>query len=300
MRIAVTGSHGLIGAALVAELARQGHEVVALVRASAGPGDIAWDPQAGQLDVAALAGVDAAVHLAGQPIADKRWTADQKRRILESRVASTDLLSRRLAEAEPRPSVLISGSAIGYYGDRGDDVVDERSPAGGGFLSEVCQRWEEATAPAEAAGIRVVHIRTGIVLSADGGALKKQLPLFRVGMGGRLGSGEQYQSWISLQDEVGGIIHALQTESLVGALNLTAPNPVTNAQFTKTLGAVLGRPTLVAAPKFGLSAVLGHELVTEMLLAGQRVMPKRLLDTGYTFAFSELEPALRQLLEKAA
>ncbi|MDQ1393490.1 MAG: uncharacterized protein QOF30_2467 [Acidimicrobiaceae bacterium] len=300
MRIAVTGSHGLIGAALVAELARQGHEVVAVVRSSAGPGDIAWDPQAGQLDATALAGVDAAVHLGGQPIAEKRWTADQKRRILESRVASTDLLSRRLAEAQPRPSVLISGSAIGYYGDRGDDVVDERSPAGAGFLSEVCQRWEEATAPAEAAGIRVVHIRTGIVLSADGGALKKQLPLFRVGMGGRLGTGEQYQSWISIHDEVGGIIHALQNESLSGALNLTAPNPVTNAQFTKTLGSVLGRPTLVAAPKFGLSAVLGHELVTEVLLAGQRVMPRKLLDSGYKFAFSELEPALRQLLEKAA
>ncbi|MDQ1401550.1 MAG: uncharacterized protein QOK20_3482 [Acidimicrobiaceae bacterium] len=300
MRIAVTGSHGLIGSALVSELERQGHDVVALVRGSAGPGRIAWDPEAGQLDAAHLAGVDAAVHLAGQPIADKRWTAEQKRKILDSRVASTDLLARRLAEAQPRPSVLVSGSAIGYYGDRGDAIVDESSPAGSGFLSEVCQRWEEATAPAEAAGIRVVHIRTGIVLSPEGGVLKKQLPLFRVGMGGRLGSGEQYQSWISLVDEVGGIIHALRTESLSGALNLTAPNPVTNGEFTKTLGSVLGRPTLVTAPKFGLSAVLGHELVAEMLLAGQRVLPKKLLDSGYSFGFSELEPTLRQLLQKAA
>jgi uncharacterized protein (TIGR01777 family) len=201
-----------------------------------------------------------------------------------------------LADAGHRPSVLVSGSAIGYYGDGGESELDESSPSGTGFLADVCRQWEAATAPAEAAGIRVVHIRTGIVLSPDGGALKKQLPLFKVGLGGKLGSGRQYQSWIALDDEVGGIVHALQTDSLTGPVNLTAPHPVTNLEFTKTLGSVVGRPTVMAAPKFALSAALGHQLVDEMLLAGQRVLPAKLLASGYVFRYPELEPALRALL----
>ena len=296
MRILVTGSHGLIGSALVTALEKDGHDVVRLVRGPAAPGEVHWDPAAGQLDLAGTDKIDGAVHLAGEGIGDKRWTPEQKRRIVDSRVASTDLLARSLASAGHRPSVLISASAVGIYGDRGDVVIDEDSPAGAGFLAEVCRQWEAATAPAADDGIRVVVARNGIVLSPQGGALKKLLPLFKIGMGGRLGSGRQYLSWISIDDEVGAIMFALQNDSLSGPVNLTAPHPVTNAEFTKTLGAVLGRPTVVAAPKFGLSAVLGHELVSEMLLAGQRVMPMRLLGGGYTFRDPELEPALRRLL----
>jgi uncharacterized protein (TIGR01777 family) len=296
MRVIVTGSHGLIGSNLVRTLEGNGHEVVRLVRGSAGPGEVQWDPSQGQLDAGALDGADAAVHLAGEGIADKRWTSDQKRRILDSRIASTTLLAGRLADSGHPPSVLVSGSAVGYYGDGGDAVLDEDAPVGSGFLAEVCRQWEAATEPAANAGIRVVHIRTGIVLTPEGGALKKQLPLFKMGVGGKLGSGRQYQSWIALEDEIDAIVHALKTDSLSGPVNLTSPHPVTNTEFTKTLGSVLGRPTVVAAPKFGLSAVLGHELVSEMLLAGQRVMPARLIASGYTFRYPELEPALRAML----
>jgi uncharacterized protein (TIGR01777 family) len=296
MRVLVTGSHGLIGSNLVGTLEGDGHEVVRLVRGTPGAGEAHWDPSQGELDVGDLEKADAVVHLAGEGIADKRWSSVQKRRILDSRLVSTTLLASRLADSGHRPSVLVSGSAVGYYGDGGDAVLDEDSPAGSGFLAEVCRQWEAATEPAANAGIRVVHIRTGIVLTPEGGALKKQLPLFKMGVGGKLGSGRQYQSWIALDDEVGAIVHALETDSLSGPVNLTSPHPVTNAEFTKTLGSVLGRPTVVAAPKFGLSAVLGHELVTEMLLAGQRVMPARLIATGYNFRYPELEPALRAML----
>jgi hypothetical protein len=296
MRVLVTGSHGLIGTALVAALERDGHEVVPLVRSPPGPGEITWDPARGELDPSGLDKIDAAVNLAGEGLAEKRWTPEQKQRIRDSRVRSTDLLARRLADADHRPAVLVSGSAIGIYGDGGDAVLDEDSPVGSGFLADVCREWEAAASPASDAGVRVVLARTGIVLTPDGGALKKQLPLFKVGMGGRLGSGRQYQSWITLRDEVGAIIHALTTESLSGPVNLTAPNPVTNGELTKILGAVLGRPTLVAAPKFGLSAALGREMVAEMLLAGQRVVPRRLQESGYVFRDPDLEPALRGLL----
>lgn len=300
MRVLVTGSHGLIGSALVAALQQDGHDVLRLVRGQAGPGEVSWQPEAGQLDAHSLDKLDGVVHLAGAPIGDKRWTSERKRIVLDSRVVTTDLLARRLADADSHPSVLISGSAIGYYGDRGDEVLDESSPPGAGFLAEVCRQWEAATAPAEAAGIRVVHVRTGLVLTPAGGMLKKLLPLFKVGMGGRLGSGRQYQSWIALDDEVGAIVHALHTATLSGAVNLTAPNPVTNAEFTKTLGAVLGRPTALTAPKVGLSAVLGRELVDDMLLSGQRVAPSKLLADGYPFRHPDLEPALRALLGRAA
>lgn len=297
MRILVTGSHGLIGSALVRQMTDDGHQIVRLVRGpAAGPGEVHWNPAAGELDLSDVDKLDAAVHLAGEGIGEKRWTADQKRQILASRVDSTRLLARRLADAGHRPEVLVSGSAIGFYGDRGDEVLDEDSPAGSGFLADLCQQWEAATATAEEAGIRVVHVRTGIVLAADGGMLKKLLPLFKVGMGAKLGSGRQFQSWISLSDEVGAIVHCLRSESVSGPVNLTAPHPVTNAELTKTLGSVLHRPTLLAAPKFGLSAALGHEMVEEMLIAGQRVMPNKLLESGYRFGQPDLEPALRALL----
>lgn len=296
MRILVTGSHGLIGSALVPALARAGHDVVPVVRGPAGPGEITWEPALGVLDASQLERIDGAVHLAGEGIADKRWTSAQKQRILESRTASTDLLARRLAEV--RPSVLVSGSAVGFYGDRGDEMVDESSPPGTGFLADVCRQWEAATAPAEQAGIRVVHARTGIVLSTDGGALKKQLGLFKSGLGGKLGTGRQYQSWISIDDEVGAIVHALTTPSLAGPVNLTAPHPVTNAELTEILGLVLHRPTLVSAPSLGLSLALGKELAAEMLLAGQRVMPRKLESSGYSFQHPELEKALRAILGK--
>jgi hypothetical protein len=299
VHVLVTGTHGLIGSALVKALEEQGHAVVPLVRGTAGPGQIAWDPDAGRLDAAALADIDAAVHLAGAPIAEKRWTVEQKERIVTSRVDTTDLLARRLSECPSPPSVLVSGSAIGYYGNRGDTVLDEDSTPGSGFLAEVCQRWEAATAPAEKAGIRVVHIRTGVVLSADGGVLKKLLPLFRVGLGGRLGSGAFYQSWISLADEVAAIIYALQTPLVTGAANLTAPNPVTNAEFTETLGRVLHRPTKLTAPKFGLTTALGQEMVDEMLLASQLVLPTKLLGSGFAFRYPDLEDALRATLGRA-
>ena len=292
MKVLVSGSHGLIGSALVPALAHAGHDVVRLVRSSPGTGEIRWDPAQGLLDAGQLAGIDAAVHLAGEGIGDKRWTDAQKKRILDSRVRSTDLLARRLAEVAATGSVLLSGSAVGYYGDRGDEVLDEQSPAGAGFLADVCRQWEAATAPAERAGVRVVHLRTGIVLSSRGGALKRLLPLFRLGVGGRLGSGRQYQSWVALDDEVGGILHALTTASLAGPVNVTAPQPVTNAELTRALGSLLHRPTLATVPGFALSAVVGREMAGEMLLGGQRVLPAKLQQSGYVFRYPDVESGL--------
>jgi uncharacterized protein len=286
----------MIGSALTTALEDAGQNVVRLVRGSPKPGQVSWDPAAGVLDAGDLNGVEGAVHLAGEGIAAKRWSPEQKRRVLDSRVKSTDLLCRRLADLDPKPSVLVAGSAVGFYGDRGAQELDEQSKAGTGFLVDLCQQWEGATAPAEEAGIRVVHIRTGIVLSPTGGVLKKQLPLFKVGLGGRLGSGRQYQSWIALDDEVGAILFALTNHSLSGPVNLTAPNPVTNAEFTKTLGAVLGRPTIFPVPRIGLSAMLGREAVDEMVLGGQRVLPRQLEQHGYVFRYPDLQPALRHLL----
>jgi uncharacterized protein (TIGR01777 family) len=285
MKIAVTGSHGLIGSALLASLEADGHEVVRVVR---GPGDV--------LDVGGLGGVEAVVNLAGEGIAERRWTPAQKEKIRRSRIMGTDLLVRRLAELLPRPAVLVSGSAVGYYGNGGDDKLDEESPNGSGFLAELVRDWEAATAPASDAGIRVACIRTGIVQSPRGGALKRQLPLFKFGLGGRLGSGRQYQSWIAIDDEVGAIRHVLNTDDLSGPVNLTAPNPVTNAEFTATLASVLRRPKLLPVPRFGLALVLGGELVDEALLFSQRVLPGKLLQSGYQFRYPFLEGALRALL----
>ena len=298
MDIAITGSTGLIGEALRTSLLADGHRVVRVGRRPPrGPDEIRWEPDAGQLDAAALSGLDAVVHLAGEGIAERRWTDAQKARIESSRTVGTDLLARRVAEADDGPSVLVSGSAIGFYGDRGDEVLREGSAAGTGFLADVCQRWEAAADPARDAGVRVAHVRTGIVLDAHGGVLAKQLPLFKLGLGGRIGSGRQYMSWIALDDEVAAIRFLLDHD-MAGPVNLTAPTPVTNREFAEALGAALHRPTVVPVPGFGPKVLFGGELVDELLLAGQRVLPERLTDAGFEFSQPELLPALRALLDR--
>ncbi len=247
MRIAITGSTGLIGTALIAHLTALGHTPVPVVRRPATGNEISWDPAAGRLNPADLNGVDAVVHLAGAGIGDKRWTPAYKKVLLESRTRSTNLLSEAIAASEERPKVLLSGSAIGIYGAHESQAFTEDSPSGTGFLADICVDWETSTKMAEAAGVRVAHLRTGIVLSPEGGALKKQLPLFKLGLGGRFGNGRQWQSWISITDEVAAITHLL-TSDLEGPVNLTAPNPVTNAEFTSTLAKVLKRPALLPIP----------------------------------------------------
>jgi hypothetical protein len=297
MNVLVTGSSGLIGSALVALLGREGHSVTRLVRS---PGEVVhqsilWDPAAGTIDPSALEGTEVAVHLAGETVAG-RWTPQKKRRIRESRVSSTRLLSRALADLEPKPRVLVSASATGYYGDRADEPLTEESPPGAGFLADVVHEWEAATEPARAAGIRVVHIRSGIVLSPSGGALARMLTPFRLGLGGRLGNGRHYMSWIGLEDEVRAIRHAMLNPSLAGPINLVAPNPVTNREFAKTLGRVLGRPAVLPTPTLPLALLFGREFVREALLASARVLPRRLEASGFEFEHPELEGALRHML----
>ena len=296
MRVAITGSTGLIGSALKPHLESLGHEVIRVVRGNPTGTDIVWSPAECRIDTHALDGVDAVVHLAGAGIGDKRWTDDYKRELLESRTKGTTLISEAIAAADDGPTVFLSGSAIGIYGARGDEELDETSTLGDGFLADVCVQWEQATALAAAAGARVVHLRTGIVLSAKGGALKKQLPLFKFGLGGKMGSGDQWQSWISIDDEVAAIAHLL-TADTSGPVNLTAPNPVTNLEFTKTLGEVLHRPTFVPIPKFGPKLLLGGELADNLLFSGQKVLPRVLdADDGFTFQHPDLATALRALL----
>lgn len=299
MDIAITGSTGLIGEALRASLVADGHRVVRVVRRTAtGADEITWDPAGGHLDPSDLVGLDAVVHLAGEGIAEKRWTDAQKDRILTSRTAGTGLVARALADAVAEgPKVLVSGSAIGWYGDRGDEVLTEDSAPGTGFLADVCRRWEAAADPARDAGVRVAHARTGIVLDPDGGVLAKQLPLFRLGLGGRIGSGRQYMSWIAIEDEVAALRFLLEHD-VEGAVNLTAPSPVTNREFTEALGGALHRPAVVPVPGFGPKVLFGGELVDELLLASQRVQPARLVDAGFTFAQPELRPALDALLAR--
>jgi len=296
VKVAVSGAHGLIGGALVDRLSRAGHDVVRLVRGEPGPGEVRWDPGAGQIDAASLEGLDATVHLAGVGIGDRRWNEAHKRRVLDSRVQGTGLLASALAALDRPPAALLSASAIGIYGDRGDEILTEESPTGTGFLAELCLRWEAATGPAERAGIRVVHLRSGIVQATSGGALGKQLPLFRFGLGGRLGSGRQYVSWISLHDEIRAIEHALTAETLRGPANLTAPSPVTNAEYTAALGAVLHRPAALRVPGGALRLALGREMAEEMLLGGQRVLPAALEASGFRFEQPALPAALRDLL----
>jgi uncharacterized protein (TIGR01777 family) len=298
MRIAITGSTGLIGSALRPHLESLGHEVVGVVRGNATGTDISWSPAERKIDTHALDGIDAVVHLAGAGIGDKRWSDEWKRELLESRTKGTSLISEAIASADHGPKVLLSGSAIGIYGARGDEELDEQSTPGDGFLADICVQWEQATGMAEAAGARVVHLRTGIVLSAKGGALKKQLPLFKFGLGGKMGSGDQWQSWISIDDEVAAITHLLTAETS-GAVNLTAPKPVTNAEFTDTLGEVLHRPTFLPIPKFGPKLLLGGELADNLLFSGQKVLPRVLeADDGFTFRHPDLATALHALLGK--
>ncbi|HEV8652100.1 MAG TPA: TIGR01777 family oxidoreductase [Actinomycetes bacterium] len=304
MHVAVTGSTGMIGSALVRLLVAEGHAVTRLTRSEprspSGPvREARWDPAGGTIDAGALVAADAVVHLAGKGIASGRWTEAAKREIRESRVRGTGLLARTMAGLDDGPRVLVSASGIHYYGDRDDEVLTERSRPGGGFLAEVCQAWEDAADPARAAGLRVVHVRTGITQTREGGSLPKQLPLFRLGLGGRFGSGRQWWSWVSLDDVLGIYRHALVTDGLEGTVNATAPNPVTNAEFTATLARVLGRPALAPVPRLGPRLVLG-EMAEELLFYSIRVQPEATLASGYTFRWPELEPALRHLLNRPA
>jgi uncharacterized protein (TIGR01777 family) len=298
MNILVSGSHGLVGSALVPFLTTGGHQVTRLSRSTtAAESPLQWDPEANRIPTPALDGFDAVVHLAGENIASGRWSLEKKAKIRDSRVKGTRLLCEALAQLANPPKVLVSASAIGFYGDCGDRVVTEGSRPGTDFLAQVCRDWETATEPARARGIRVVNLRIGMVLSPAGGALAKMLTPFRMGAGGILGAGRQYVSWIALDDVLGAIHHALITESLRGPVNAVAPQPMTNRQFTKTLGLVLGRPTLFPLPAFVARTMFG-EMADHLLLASTRVEPKQLQSTGYTFAYPKLEDALRHLLGK--
>ncbi|MER6330237.1 TIGR01777 family oxidoreductase [Streptomyces sp. NPDC001034] len=297
MRVAVTGSNGLIGSALVRSLLDDGHQVVRLVRGapSAGPRDgsevAPWDPAGGE---AALQGAEAVVHLAGAGIGDRRWTASYKREIRDSRVRGTQTIARACAGAAVPPRVLVSSSATGYYGDTGSRIVDESAPAGSDFLASVCVEWEAAAGPAREAGIRVVHPRTGLVVAGEGGAFGKMLPLFRLGLGGRLGSGDQYWPFISLTDHVAALRFALDTDALSGPVNFTAPEPPTNREVTQALGRVLHRPALAPVPAFALRAALG-EFATSITCSA-RVVPTALLKAGFTFRHPTFEQALESVL----
>jgi uncharacterized protein (TIGR01777 family) len=297
--VAVTGSHGFIGSALLLALTRAGHRPVRLVRSTpAGDDELGWDPDAGTIDAAGLEGIGGVVHLAGVGIGDQRWTDARKRLILESRTKGTSLLARTLATLDRRPTVLVSASAVGYYGDRGNEPLDEQSPPGDDFLARVCVEWEASTAPAAEAGIRVVRTRSGVVLGRDGGVLPRLLLPFRLGLGGRIASGRQYMSWISIDDQVGAIVHALTEDRITGPVNLTGPDPVRNAEFAKTLGRVLHRPAVIPTPLLPLRLRYGSELVQHLLVEGQRVLPKRLEEAGYRFAHPTLEEALRAVVDR--
>jgi uncharacterized protein len=301
MEVAITGASGLVGTALSRSLRRDGHTVRPVVRRpSADAGAIRWDPAGGTIDGDALDGVDAVVHLAGAGIGDKRWTPERKREIRESRVMGTGLLTRTLAALPHPPAVLVSASAVGYYGERGDEELTESSPPGDTFISELVEAWEGAARPAVDAGIRTVFTRSGMVLSTEGGALPRMMPLFRFFVGGRLGSGRQWWSWVSIDDEVGAIRFAIDRSDVAGPVNLTAPEPVTNAQFTAALGSVVHRPTVLPIPAFGPRLALGRELADELLFTSQRVLPTVLTAAGYPFAHSELHTALRALLGSPA
>jgi uncharacterized protein (TIGR01777 family) len=303
MKVIVTGSGGLVGRALVRSLLADGHTVTRLVRGGAqqfrtpGSAAVEWNPEGGTVDAAALEGHDAAVHLAGEPIAEGRWDEAKKRRILESRTKGTRLLAEALASLNEKPRVLVSASATGFYGDRGAEVLREESASGDNFVSEVCREWEKATLAASQAGLRVVHLRIGVVFSGEGGALPRMLTPFKLGVGGRLGSGRQYMSWITLGDLVRVIRRAIDDESLRGPVNAVAPGAVTNEEFTKVLGRVLGRPTFLSMPAFAARLAFG-EVADELLLASARVEPARLNGAGFEFEHTEVEAALRSVLRK--
>ena len=299
MKILVSGTTGLIGTALVPFLTTGGHSVVRLIRSQPRPGQAAvhWDTAAGSIDSSAFEGLDAVVHLAGENIAARRWTPAQKARIRDSRVQGTRLLAQSLARLQQPPKVMVCASAIGFYGDRGTEVLTEESAPGSGFLTDTCLAWEAAAQPASGKGVRVVNLRLGVVLSPGGGALAKMLFPFRLGVGGKIGSGRQYMSWIGIDDVVGVIHYALTTDELRGPINAVAPNPVTNREFTKTMGRVLSRPTIFPMPAFAARMAFG-EMADELLLASTRVKPARLQNSSYYFRHPQLEGALRHLLGK--
>jgi uncharacterized protein (TIGR01777 family) len=301
MKVAVTGSHGLIGSALVGALASAGHDPLRLVRSQPrGPDEIRWDPEGGDVDSASLEGIDAAVHLAGQTIGRPWWTPRHKARVMDSRVRGTRLLAETVAGLDKKPAVLVSGSAVGFYGDRGNEVLTEDSGPGSGFLASVVRAWEESAEPARGAGIRVAHIRTGIVLSERGGALGPLLIPIRLGVGGPLGSGRQYWPWITLDDHVAAILHVLTTEEVTGPVNLVGPHPAPCGDIVRTLGRVLRRPTLLPVPTFALKVVVGPDMAKDLILASQRVVPKRLEESGFKFRFPELEGAVRHVFRRPA
>ncbi len=295
MKVLVTGSSGLVGSSLVPTLESAGHDAVCLVRSENNAPGSHWSPAHGKIHVEQPESINGVVHLAGENIAEGRWTAEKKQRILESRTQGTQLLSQTIAQWTPQPEVLVSASAIGYYGDRGDEMCDESSPPGSGFLADVCCEWEAATSPASESGIRVVNLRIGVVLSGKGGALAKMLLPFKLGVGGRVGGGHQYMSWIAIDDLVGVILHCLENETLRGPVNAVAPHPVTNRQFTAALGGVLHRPTIFPMPAFAARIALG-EMADQLLLSSTRVRPARLEESGYTYRHSQLDDALQSCL----
>jgi uncharacterized protein len=299
MRVLVSGAGGLIGRSLVPALKGAGHEVACLRRGnSAAPtGDVLWSPERGQLDPAGLEGIDGIVHLAAEPILG-RWTPAKRARIHDSRVDGTTLLAQTIAGLKRKPRVLVCASASGYYGDRGDELLTEESAPGTGFLAELCRAWEAAAAPARHAGLRVVHVRTGLALARDGGLLGVLLLPFRLGVGGPIGRGARYWSWIAIDDLADVFRFALESHSLAGAVHAVAPHPVTNAVFARTLGHVLSRPALVPVPPAVLRLVFGRDAADEAMLASARLVPTRLLASGFRFRFPELEGALRHILSR--
>jgi uncharacterized protein (TIGR01777 family) len=297
LEVLVSGASGLLGSALVPALRNEGHQVRRLTRSGDSSEDtVRWDPSAGTIDAAGLEGVNAVVHLAGENIVG-RWTEAKKARIHDSRVQGTGLLAETLAGLSTPPEVMVSVSASGYYGDRGNELLTEESAPGNNFLAGLCQEWEASADPAREAGIRVVHPRVGIVLSAEGGALGTTLPIFKLGGGGRIGSGGQYWSWIAIDDVIGAILYTLTTDSLEGPVNVTVPDPPTNAEYTRTLGRILGRPTVFPLPAPVARLALG-QVADELLLASQRIEPTRLKESSYSYRYPELEGALRHLLGK--
>jgi uncharacterized protein (TIGR01777 family) len=295
MKVLIAGASGLVGSALIPALETDGAEVTRLVRTSAGAGEIEWHPNNDQIDATTLEGFDAVINFAGENIAGGRWTDELKRKIHDSRVNGTHLLSEAIARLKHPPKVFLCASATGIYGERGEVILDEQSDSGGGFLAGVCREWEQATEPAVAAGVRTVNLRFGPILAREGGMLAKLLTPFKMGMGGKVGSGKQYISWVAIDDVVNTVKLALKDESIRGPLNIVSPHPVTNEEFTKTLGHVLSRPTALAMPAFAVRLAFG-EMADEMLLTSQRVIPKKLNDVGYEFQQPELEGALRKHL----
>jgi uncharacterized protein len=295
--VVISGASGLIGRALSASLRSDGHQVLTLRRGGITDGSaIGWDPDAGRIDAPALEGADAVVHLAGEGIGEHKWTPEQKRRIRDSRVRGTSVLAAAVASRERKPRVFVSASAIGYYGDRGDELLTEKSPSGDDFLAEVCRAWEAETQPAADSGVRTVKLRTGIVLAKHGGVLQRLLTPFRLGVGGKQGSGKQWMSWIALDDEIGAIRAAIDNEAMRGPINVVAPNPVTNQEFAHALGRALHRPAVLPTPLLPLKVRYGGELVKTLLLVSQRVEPAALEDAGFAFRYPVLEPALDAIL----